>query len=234
MKPVHGVSIIIPCFNEEDNIVIVYKEILSVIEKLKIKDFEIIFVNDGSTDKTFYKLIGLSLKNKQVKVLTHGSRAGQSRAFYTGFRASSKELICFIDADLQISFSEFPTFFNKTINGLDGVVGWRTNRADGFEKCLLSGFASFIRRYFLGTRFHDFGCPFKLFKRNVLESVLPLPGEWHRYFLFVLEKQGFNIEEVIVSHRERSFGASKYGLSRIFFHFKDFVLCFVFHGRTKR
>ena len=205
--------------NEEENILPVYSEVSSVLKKLKI-DYEIIFVNDGSTDSTLKKLIELNKKDSKVKIIDFNKNFGQTAAMQAGIDLASKELICYIDGDLQIDFSELPLFLKEIENGYDAVIGWRHKRKDSFFKTTISKFARKLRQKMLGTDLHDYGCPFKLFKANAIRSI-ELYGEMHRYIPPLLKWRGYSTQEVKITHKPRIHGETKYSFIRIYRGFID-------------
>ncbi len=214
-----SISVIVPVLNEEKNVVLVHKEVSLVLTKLKL-DYEIIFVNDGSTDNTIKELIKLHSKDRKVKIIDFKKNFGQSAAMQAGIDHSTKDLICYIDGDQQIDFSELPIFLKEIDNGMDAVIGWRHARKDSFFKNLSSKTARFIRQKFLGTNLHDYGCPFKVFTRESITSI-KLFGEMHRYIPPLLKWNGYNTSEVKITHKARVHGTTKYNIFRIYRGFID-------------
>ena len=145
--------------NEEKNILPVYAEVSNVLKKLKI-EYEIIFINDGSTDSTLKNIINIQKNDKKVKAIDFNKNFGQTAAMQAGIDLASKDLICYIDGDLQIEFSELPLFLKEIENGYDAVIGWRHKRKDSFLKTNVSKLARKLRQKMLGTDLHDYGCPF--------------------------------------------------------------------------
>ena len=214
-----SISIIIPTLNEEDNINPVFEEVSLVLKNLKM-DYEIIFINDGSTDKTLEKMLELNKKDSCVKIIDFNKNFGQTAAMQAGIDLASKELICYIDGDLQISFSELPLFLKEIENGYDAVIGWRHKRKDSFFKTNISKFARKLRQKMLGTNLHDYGCPFKVFKAEAIRSV-ELYGEMHRYIPPLLKWRGYSTAEVKITHKQRIHGETKYNIFRIYRGFID-------------
>ena len=217
-----SISIVIPAKNEEGNILPVYTEVSSVLKKLKL-DYEIIFINDGSTDSSLKKMVSLHEKDSKVKVIDFYKNFGQSAAMQAGFDYATKDLVCYIDSDLQIDFSELPLFLKEIADGSDAVVGWRHKRKDSFMKTFTSKFARTMRHFFLGTELHDYGCPFKVFRRECLKD-LDLYGEMHRYIPPMLRWKGYKTTEVKISHKPRIHGKTKYGLTRVYRGFLDMLV----------
>ncbi len=213
------ISVVIPIFNEKESIAILHRELLSVLSALHIP-FEIIFVDDGSTDGTREEL----RKLKTVRVLIFSRNFGKSQALQAGFRAARGEYIVTMDGDLQDDPAEIPHFLEKAQReNLDLVCGWKQRRLDGFLKNSVSSVANGIVRTLTGTKVHDMNCCFKLYRKHVTEA-LNLNGDMHRYIPSLVAAQGFSIDEIPVHHRERKFGTSKYGNFRRFFRsFFDFI-----------
>lgn len=219
---VKSISVIVPAYNEEANILPLYKEISFTLKKLNF-DYEIIFVNDGSTDDTLKKMLAVKNKNKKVKILDFRKNFGQSAAMQAGFDAAKKELVCYIDADMQVDFSQLPLFLAEINSGADAVVGWRWKRKDGFFKNFFSRGAWLFRRILIGAHLHDYGCPFKVMKRECAAG-LELYGEMHRYLPAMLRWRGYDVREVKISHKKRINGKTKYSVRRLYKGFLDLIV----------
>jgi glycosyltransferase involved in cell wall biosynthesis len=216
-----SISVVVPVMNEAGNIPQVYAEVSSVLKKLGM-DYEIIFVNDGSTDDSLREMVSVQKKDSKVKVIEFYKNFGQSAAIQAGFEHAKKELVCYIDGDLQTDFNDLPIFLEKIDKGFDFVVGWRWKRKDTFQKRFFSGLARKMRSALIGGVLHDSSCPFKLFRKECLEG-LELYGEMHRYLPALIRWRGYKVAEVKISHRERKHGASKYGLGRLYKGFLDLI-----------
>ncbi|MDD4250935.1 MAG: glycosyltransferase family 2 protein [Candidatus ainarchaeum sp.] len=227
-----SISIVIPVLNEEKNIAPLYQEVSSVLKKLKL-DFEVIFVNDGSTDSTLEEMLKLHKKDSKVKIIDFRKNFGQSAAMRAGFDLASKDLVCYIDGDMQVKFSELPIFLKEIEKGYDCVIGYRSKRKDSFSKNFMSFFASKLRHKLLGTNLHDYGCPFKVFRRECLED-LELYGEMHRYIPPMLRWRGYTSSEVHISHRQRKYGKTKYNLWRIPKGFLDMIVIWFWQKYANR
>lgn len=214
-----SISVIIPVFNEKENISPVYSEVSSVLNKLKMK-YEIIFVNDGSTDGTLKEIVKLNKKDSRVKVIDFKKNFGQSAAMQAGFDNAIMDLICYIDGDMQIDFSELPLFLKEIEKGSDAAVGFRHKRKDNFFKNTFSKIARFLRKKTLGTDLCDYGCPFKVFTSESIKSI-KLFGEMHRYIPPMLKWNGYTTTEVKISHRPRIHGTTKYNIFRVYKGFID-------------
>ncbi|VVB75324.1 Glycosyltransferase AglD [uncultured archaeon] len=217
-----SVSVVIPVFNEEKNLAPLYKEIVFTLKKLHL-DYEIIFVNDGSTDSSLKEMLSVKSKDKKVRVIDFRKNFGQSAAMQAGFDIAKKELVCYIDADLQVDFAELPLFLNEINRGADAVVGWRYKRKDGFFKNLFSRSAWMFRRLLIGAQLHDYGCPFKVMKRECAAG-LELYGEMHRYLPAMLRWRGYDVREVKISHKKRIHGKTKYSIGRLYKGFLDLIV----------
>ncbi|MCK4944067.1 MAG: glycosyltransferase family 2 protein, partial [Candidatus Aminicenantes bacterium] len=207
------ISIVIPVYNEEQNVGILYREIVDVLGH-PYDHFEIIFVNDGSTDSSFQQLMELHRKDKRVKILNFRKNFGQSAAISAGFNFSKGEVIVTLDADLQNDPADIPQIIDKLMEGYDIVNGWRKKRKDKFFTRKIPSFLgnkliSFITK----VKLHDYGCTLRGFKREVVQN-LKLYGEMHRYIPAIASRIGINSIEIPVNHRERKYGHSKYGLGR--------------------
>ncbi|HAF08296.1 MAG: Undecaprenyl-phosphate 4-deoxy-4-formamido-L-arabinose transferase [candidate division TA06 bacterium 32_111] len=207
------ISVVVPIFNEDGNIDKLYNELKDNLEDYQ---YEIIFVDDGSTDNSFKILENLSLKNQNVKVVQLAKNFGQSAAFQAGFDKAKNEIIVTIDGDLQNDPKDIPSMIDYLLdNDFDMVVGWRKKRHDPFfSKKIPSMVANKVISKVLKLKIHDTGCSLKVFKKSILED-LNLYGQMHRFIPYLLYSRGYRIGEVVVQHRERYRGKSKYGFSRI-------------------
>lgn len=209
------ISIIIPFYNEESSLSLLCQKIIAVMEKEQL-DFELIFVNDGSTDSP-----SLKINNNHVKIISHRKRLGKGKALLTGFENSVGDIIAFIDADLQNDPQDLPRLIKKINDGYDFVNGWRKYRKDPLAKTLPSSiFNLILLKVFLQSKIHDVNCGLKIMRRSVLENI-PLYGDNYRFLPIIAQGEGFKTTEVIVSHYERKYGKSKYGIFRLFFGLWD-------------
>lgn len=207
------ISVISPVFNEEENVEELYKELVSSLEKIG-KTFEIIFVDDGSTDSTFERLKKLREKDKRVKIITFRRNFGQTAALSAGFDYSKGETIITIDADLQNDPADIEILLKKIEEGYDLVSGWRWKRKDKFlTRVLPSKIANFLISSITGVRLHDYGCTLKAYRKEVVKNIR-LYGEMHRFVPAVASLLGIKVAEVKVNHRKRKAGKSKYGIGR--------------------
>jgi len=215
-------SMVIPVFNEEGNIFPMYESLMQVLPKLK-KSYEIIFVDDGSSDRTCENLIRLNKKDKNVRVIQFRKNFGQTAAMDAGFKNARGEIVVSMDGDLQNDPADIPRLLHKIREGYDVVSGWRYNRRDTFSKKIFSRFANKIRRRITGERIHDSGCSLKAYKRETVVD-LELYGEMHRYIPALLSWKGYRIGEIKVRHHKRHRGVTKYGAIRLVKGFTDLIL----------
>ncbi len=208
-----ALSFVIPAKNEELSIKILYDEIIQSINKLN-KTYEIIFIDDGSTDKTFQVLKELHKNDGKIKIIRLRGNFGKSAALQAGFNNSKGEIIFTLDADLQDDPKEIPAFLKKLNEGYDLVSGWKKRRHDpSFSKVIPSRVVNFLTRLMTGLSIHDTNCGFKAYKREVIDN-LNLYGELYRFIPVLAAKQNFKVGEIIVEHRGRKFGKTKFGWGR--------------------
>ena len=213
-------SIIIPMYNEQESLDSLFLE-LSDLFGQEAKT-EIIFINDGSSDNTL-NILESKIKNyPSWSIINLYRNYGKSVALQAGFDNSKGEIIATMDADLQDNPKEIHHLIKELENGYDVVSGWKKNRKDPLEKKIASKIFNFFVRVFSGLKIHDSNCGIKVFKREVTE-MLTLYGGRHRYIPLLAHQKKFLISEVVVDHREREFGISKYGVKRYSDGFFDFL-----------
>jgi len=206
-------SVIIPLFNEEENIEPLYLRLKEVLEGLEI-DYEMVIIDDGSTDTGFEILKRLHEADHLLKVVRLRRNFGQTAAFAAGFDHARGQIIVTMDADLQNDPGDIPLLLEKIEEGYDVVSGWRVKRRDPFlTRRLPSMVANFLISEVTGVRLHDYGCSLKAYRRQVVKNVR-LYGELHRFIPAIASWMGISIAEVPVAHYPRRFGKSKYGMSR--------------------
>ena len=216
-------SVIVPCYNEEGNISILYKQITDVLLGLECQ-FEIIFVNDGSTDKTGQWLDKLAAKDSHVKIIHFKRNFGQTAAIMAGIDAAEGDIFIPMDGDLQNDASDIPRLLVKLDEGYDVVSGWRDDRKDAsIKRKLPSKIANWLISKISGVDLHDYGCTLKAYKRDVIKGVR-LYGEMHRFIPIYANWQGGKITEIPVTHHPRIQGQSKYGLERVLKVVLDLIL----------
>lgn len=206
-------SVVIPVFNESESLSELYSKLKQVMERLN-KGYEIVFIDDGSTDNSFEVLKEISSRDPRVKVIKFRRNFGQTAAISAGFDHCKGNTIVTLDSDLQNDPGDIPKLLEKFEEGFDVVSGWRADRKDPITKRLPSLFSNFLARHLTGVDIHDFGCTLKAYKREVLAD-LELYGEIHRYIPALVAWKGFKIGEIRVKHHPRKHGATKYGLRRI-------------------
>jgi dolichol-phosphate mannosyltransferase len=203
-----AVSVVIPAYNEEANVEPCYRELAAVLAATG-QPFEIIFVDDGSTDGTREALRRLTREDARVRVLRLRRNAGQTAALDAGFRAARGAVVVTMDADLQNDPRDIPRLL-AALPGHDVVCGWRVDRRDPWTKRVASRIANRVRRAITGDGVHDTGCTLKAFRRDALKR-LHLYRGMHRFLPALLLMEGCRVTEVPVGHRPRRAGRSKYG-----------------------
>jgi dolichol-phosphate mannosyltransferase len=207
------ISVIVPIYNEEDNIVPLFEALFSVLSKLP-PDCEIIAVNDGSTDHSYERLSALAERHREVIVINFRRNFGQTAAIMAGIDYSAGEILVFIDSDLQNDPNDIPLLLEKLNEGYDVVSGWRKNRKDAaIRRNFVSRAANSFISWVSGVRLRDYGCTLKAYRADVIRDVR-LYGEMHRFIPIYATWMGAKVTEVPVHHHERRFGQSKYGLER--------------------
>lgn len=216
------ISIILPVYNEEENLRPLFKELLEVLEG-NFTDFEVIFVDDGSQDSSLEILKDLGEENEEVKWIELRKNFGQSYAIQAGLDQAEGDIIATMDSDMQNDPKDIPRLISELENtNSDMVCGWRKKRNDPFLKGMSSRLASFLRRLILRADLHDYGCTLKVFRKEAAQS-LSLRGEMHRYIPPLLKVNGFKVSEIEVNHRQRHAGKTKYGLRRLPKGFMDMI-----------
>lgn len=209
------VSVILPVYNEEDNIVRQYEKLTSSMHKIG-KKYEIIFVDDGSVDKSVELLSEIAQRDKSVKLVAFRRNFGQTAAMRAGIDHAVGDIIVFMDSDLQNESDDIELLLDKIEEGYDVAAGWRKKRHDKFfTRKVPSFFANHIIAWVTGVKLHDLGCSLKAFRADVLKKV-KLYGEMHRFIPVHASWIGASIIEVPVRHHARKYGKSKYGMMRTF------------------
>lgn len=217
------VSIVIPVYNEEDNLEPLYQKIKEVMDPLG-KEYEVIFVDDGSQDKSPQILDQLAQKDSRVRVIHFRRNFGQTAALAAGFDQSQGEVVITMDSDLQNDPTDIPNLLAKMEEGFDVVSGWRKDRQDPFwNRILPSLMANWLISKVTGVELHDYGCTLKAYRREVVKE-LNLYGELHRFLPALASWMGVKIAEIPVTHHPRRFGKSKYGITRTFRVILDLIL----------
>ncbi|MCX7797068.1 MAG: glycosyltransferase family 2 protein [Melioribacter sp.] len=215
------VSIIIPLYNEEESLKPLYNELKKTLKNISC-DHEIIFVDDGSTDKSLNVIKELARIDNRVHYLSFRTNYGKSAALQIGFKHASGDVIITMDADLQDDPEEIPNLLRKLEEGYDLVSGWKKKRYDPMIKRYSSRFFNFVTRLFSKVKIHDFNCGLKAYRRAVVQSI-NVYGELHRYIPVLAGWKGFSITEIPVKHHPRRYGKTKFGVSRFFKGFLDLI-----------
>ncbi len=216
-------SIVIPLYNEEESLGRLYERLTRALGKLG-KEYEIIVVDDGSTDKSFQVLEKLHRQDGRLKVISFRRNFGQTAAMSAGFDQAQGDVIVTLDADLQNPPEEIGKLLAKMEEGFDIVSGWRKDRKDKYITRLLpSKTANLLISKLTGVELHDYGCSLKAYRKEVIKNI-KLYGEMHRFIPAVASSVGAKVAEVEVAHEPRRHGKSKYGLSRTLRVFLDIIL----------
>ena len=221
-KYVPKYSIVVPFHNEEENVTTLYDRLKDVME-LVGESFELVFVDDGSRDRTYRLLEEIAAVDSRVLVVKLRRNFGQTSALAAGFDHSQGEFILAMDGDLQHDPEEIPNFLAKLEEGYDVVSGWRSQRGDNFLlRRIPSSIANKLMATLSGVNIHDFGTTYKAYRREVIHNI-PLYGEMHRFIPALASWYGASICEIPISNPAREFGRSHYGISRTFRVFFDLL-----------
>ncbi|HKH28091.1 MAG TPA: glycosyltransferase family 2 protein, partial [Sphingomicrobium sp.] len=213
MKP--EISVIVPMRNESLNVEQLYNELTATLNAFG-HPYEVVAIDDGSTDGTFKQLAHLQAKDSRLRVIRFRRNFGQTAAFAAGFAQARGTFIVTSDGDLQNDPRDIPAMIEVARTGPDIVAGWRKDRKDAFlNRRLPSMIANGIISFATGVKLHDYGCSLKVFRADVVKS-MKLYGEMHRFLPAIAAEQGVEIVEHVVNHRPRIHGKSKYGISRTF------------------
>jgi glycosyltransferase involved in cell wall biosynthesis len=231
----HGVSIIVPVYNEEETIKALYARVKVVMEDLG-EPWELIFVDDGSQDRSVEVMRPIAQSDSHVRVVRLRRNFGQTSALSAGIDHSRGSIVIPIDADLQNDPADIPHLISKLDEGYDIVSGWRRSRKDSLGKTFPSFFANKIASWVTGVPLHDYGCTLKAYRREVLEGI-HLYGDFHRFIPALASAVGARVTEIEVTHHRREFGKSKYGAGRIIRVILDLVtlkLLLAYYARPMR
>ena len=225
MKTKKDLSIIVPVFEEQDSLNQLYSEI-----KKNVNDkynWELIFVNDGSKDKSKQIILDLIDSDSNVKLIDFLTNKGKSEALNAGFQKCIGDIVITLDADLQDDPDEIEKFISEVrkTNGL--VSGWKKNRLDSFSKRIQSKIFNYVLRLLTSINIHDFNCGFKAYPFEAVK-LMNIYGGLHRFMPILVKDNGFKVSEIVVNHRKREYGDSKYTKSRIFHGFFDLITLMFF------
>jgi glycosyltransferase involved in cell wall biosynthesis len=208
-------SVVIPCFNEEESVDELLGEVMEVVDGLG-RPAEVVVVDDGSTDRTWEHLVGAAEREPRLKLIRFRRNFGQTAAMVAGMDHAQGDVIVPLDADLQNDPRSIPDLLRRIDEGYDVVSGWRKRRQDAFlSRRLPSQLANALISWVSGVHLHDYGCTMKAYRREVLEPV-ELYGEMHRFIPIYASWSGARVTEAEVNHRPRKYGRSKYGIMRTF------------------
>ena len=215
------ISVVIPLYNEEKSLAELHKRIILSLRSLS-SNYELIFVDDGSTDNSFSVLKDLHKEDGQVKAIRFRKNFGKAAALSAGFKEATGKTIVTIDADLQDLPEEIPVLIKKIEEGYDLVSGWKFKRQDPLVRRVASRLFNFVTTFYTGVKIHDFNCGLKCYRREVTEEI-DLYGELYRYIPALASWKGFKVGEVKVNHQPRIHGKSKFGGERYVRGFFDLL-----------
>jgi glycosyltransferase involved in cell wall biosynthesis len=216
------ISIVIPVHNEKDSLAAMHAELSAVFADRALGPAEFLFVDDGSRDGTWAVLAGLARTDPRVGAIRFRRNFGKAAALVAGFQAARGEFVFTMDGDLQDDPAEIPRFLDEMEKGHDVISGWKKVRYDPWHKVYPSRVFNGMVSALTGCRLHDHNCGFKLYRREVLEEI-GIYGELHRFIPVLAHSRGFRVGEVVVRHRPRQHGKSKYGVMRMLKGFLDLL-----------
>lgn len=224
-------SIIIPVFNEEESIFELNAEINGAM-KDSTAEYEVIFIDDGSNDGSYDKIKAIAAEDSRIIGVRFRRNYGKAAALSEGFRISNGKMVVTMDSDLQDDPTEIPALMGKLDEGYDVISGWKKNRKDPWTKKIPSKIFNLVTRMMSGIRIHDFNCGLKIYRSEVVKSV-KVYGELHRYIPVLAKLAGFRVSELVVNHRPRKFGKTKFGAGRFVKGFLDLTTV-LFLGKFER
>ena len=226
-----SISIIIPVYNEVESIRELHGELTHVLSRYD--HYELVFVDDGSSDGSIDLLNELSNTDGHTKVIQFYRNYGKAAALAEGFKFSSGDYVVTMDADLQDDPAEIPNLVSKLEEGYDLVSGWKKTRHDPWTKRWPSKFFNLITRLMTGVKIHDFNCGLKIYRNSVIKTV-EIYGGRHRYIPALAGQKKFKVSEIVVNHRARKFGETKYGGARLFHGFFDLITILFLNRYTQQ
>ena len=226
-----NVSVVIPVLNEKESLPELVRELEHSLSTYSA--WEVLFIDDGSSDGSTEWIADLCTKNSNFKLLQFYRNYGKAAALSEGFKVATGEYIITMDADLQDDPAEIPNLISKLSDGWDLVSGWKKMRHDPLNKTLPSKVFNFVTRLMTGVKIHDFNCGLKGYKQAVVKSIEVYGGR-HRYIPALAGQQKFKITEIVVNHRARQFGETKYGGSRMFHGFFDLITILFLNRYTQQ
>jgi glycosyltransferase involved in cell wall biosynthesis len=214
-------SVLIPLYNEESSLKELHQQLRSTLGRMNVR-YEILFIDDGSSDRSFQVLRDLKRNDRHIKIIRFRRNYGKSAALSVGFEKALGNVVITMDADLQDDPAEIPALKRRLDEGYDLVSGWKKVRHDPLTKTIPSRFFNFVTRKFTGIKIHDFNCGLKAYRRDVVRTI-KIYGELHRYLPVFAHWEGFRISEVVVLHRARKYGKTKFGVGRFWKGFLDLL-----------
>lgn len=209
-----GVSIVVPLYNEEENVARVHTAVVEALAGENL-DYELLFVDDGSKDTTYARARAIVRQDARVRVLKFRRNYGQTAAMAAGINAARGEIVVTMDGDLQNDPNDIPRLLALIEDGYDIAIGWRKKRKDGGARVFVSKVANKIIARIMGVEVKDSGCSLKAYKASLIQGI-PMYGEMHRFIPALSQLAGARLAQIEVNHRARQFGESKYGFSRIY------------------
>jgi glycosyltransferase involved in cell wall biosynthesis len=228
----HSVTVVVPVFNERDSLPELVTQLQASVRPLA-SGFQIIFVDDGSTDGSWEIIAGLAAAHADIRGIRLRRNFGKAAALTAGMQAASGSLILMLDADLQDDPAEFPALLGQIDRGADLVNGWKQRRLDPWHKVYPSRIFNWMIGRLTGLKLHDHNCGLKLFRADVARE-LRIYGELHRFIPVLAHARGFKVTEIVVNHRPRQHGHSKYGVRRFLRGFLDLLTVTFLTGYGRR
>ena len=225
------ISVVIPLYNEEDSLKELNAQFRSVLGRMNIR-YEILFIDDGSTDRSFQVLRDMKRNDRHIKVIRFRRNFGKSAALAVGFDKAQGNIVITMDADLQDDPAEIPSLKRRIEEGYDLISGWKKVRHDPISKTIPSKFFNKVTAMMTGVHIHDMNCGLKAYRKDVIKTV-KVYGELHRYIPVLAHWEGFKVGEMVVQHRKRKYGKTKFGLGRFWKGFLD-LLTAIFTTRFLR
>lgn len=217
-----SISVVVPLLNEEESLPELARQLENVLERVARGKYEVLFIDDGSTDDSYRVIQDIHARNQRFKAIRFRTNHGKSAALAIGFAECTGDIVITMDADLQDDPNEIPSLVAKLEEGYDLVSGWKRKRHDPWHKTVPSKLFNAVTSRMSGIRLHDFNCGLKGYRRAVVENV-QVYGEMHRYIPALAHWEGFRVTEIPVQHRARQHGVSKFGMSRFLKGYLDLL-----------
>lgn len=214
-------TVVIPLYNEAESLPELSDQLKEVLDQSGLR-YELLFVDDGSTDNSFKVLQSIHEQDLRVKVIRFRRNFGKSAALSAGFQAANGNIVVTMDADLQDDPSEIPRLIEKLRDGYDLISGWKKKRHDPISKTIPSRFFNFVTSTVTGIKLHDFNCGLKAYRKELVKE-LKIYGELHRYIPVLAHWAGYRVGEITVRHRPRKYGKTKFGIGRFWRGFLDLL-----------